>query len=917
MRKYHIFLVLIHFALMPKAFGQGIEVTATADWDDWVLFQCDNAFSWNSGYAGISVSCGDYAISDNDDDNYDAYVEYFNPDPSVNNYVVFPNGQQGLKINEGQSLSLRGRADTSSDEGQFRIVRFYLDQNGQKQTEVVHFNTTNYASLYLVEDFVFTEPGKYLIFSYSKYKRIGSDVHRRAIGWVYVLPNSPTCTGSCDFSACYVGPDAQCPEENCECDDTNTTPDGSTDYYWSGTENPVGGDLLYHAEIKTEPIPNTSFYWYKSAGEFDSDFIPKKNNPNPATDGQNTSHTIDYRLTGPLTSESYQETIYGRAARNGMLSDETTVNIVRNLVPEPRYEVDKDCFGFSAKFINTSVVLGNPDYVFYTWHFGDGNKIVESHDSSPQDATDNDPIDYEYINAGEYSPVLQITYKYNEVCGERYVFAKPENQRPFNLEALTVESRVPSYDTYTMTDVLDVSASSFQDSWIMALGGEDAVRNLNPFANGQRGLWRGEGSFALIKDRKGPQDDNRHYGTPIDMKEDGTFDLEAFNWQVHNGPAWVKASAITEYSPYGSAIENKDALNRYTTGLFGYNGELSTAVGANMKHREMAFTSFEEDVTAQANSGNLNIFNSAALRLMKIPVLGGRNEVAILGYPFLEIDKLRNLNAIEGGITLRGTNIESGGSFTIGDVAISCKFRDSRSANQAIVRFSGAGLGVLGSVWKGELNYYTAIGGNTNIENTVAEIAETGEVIDVKAHTGKRYLRVYNDFSQAQNFLELEDGKKYIISAWVQVNTNQPFDATYKSASNVTNKLGIAVLSQSGTSVAMMQPAGTIIEGWQRIEGSFTFQEEMGRISIRFQTGEYTEAYFDDLRLFPSLGNMQSYVYDPANYRLLATLDNNNYATLYSYDSEGNLYLVKKETIEGIKTIQESLSHQKGSDDNN
>ena len=40
--------------------------------------------------------------------------------------------------------------------------------------------------------------------------------------------------------------------------------------------------------------------------------------------------------------------------------------------------------------------------------------------------------------------------------------------------------------------------------------------------------------------------------------------------------------------------------------------------------------------------------------------------------------------------------------------------------------------------------------------------------------------------------------------------------------------------------------------------------------------------------------------------RLTATLDENNYATYYTYDLEGNLIAVNKETIDGIKTIQES-----------
>ena len=38
-------------------------------------------------------------------------------------------------------------------------------------------------------------------------------------------------------------------------------------------------------------------------------------------------------------------------------------------------------------------------------------------------------------------------------------------------------------------------------------------------------------------------------------------------------------------------------------------------------------------------------------------------------------------------------------------------------------------------------------------------------------------------------------------------------------------------------------------------------------------------------------------------------LDQNNYATIYEYDEQGNLFLTKVETAEGIKTIQENRGH--------
>ncbi len=42
--------------------------------------------------------------------------------------------------------------------------------------------------------------------------------------------------------------------------------------------------------------------------------------------------------------------------------------------------------------------------------------------------------------------------------------------------------------------------------------------------------------------------------------------------------------------------------------------------------------------------------------------------------------------------------------------------------------------------------------------------------------------------------------------------------------------------------------------------------------------------------------------------RLMADLDENNYASLYEYDDDGTLIRVKKETEKGIMTIRETRS---------
>jgi hypothetical protein len=67
-------------------------------------------------------------------------------------------------------------------------------------------------------------------------------------------------------------------------------------------------------------------------------------------------------------------------------------------------------------------------------------------------------------------------------------------------------------------------------------------------------------------------------------------------------------------------------------------------------------------------------------------------------------------------------------------------------------------------------------------------------------------------------------------------------------------------------------------------------------------------SFFDDIRVHPFNGNMKSFVYDQKTQKLMAELDENNYATFYEYDMEGGLIRVKKETENGFFTIQESRS---------
>ena len=99
-----------------------------------------------------------------------------------------------------------------------------------------------------------------------------------------------------------------------------------------------------------------------------------------------------------------------------------------------------------------------------------------------------------------------------------------------------------------------------------------------------------------------------------------------------------------------------------------------------------------------------------------------------------------------------------------------------------------------------------------------------------------------------------------------------------------------------------------MIEHWQRISGDVEIPDDAATMQLYvFNFGE--EVYLDDLRMHPFEGGMVTYVYDKATLRTTAELDDNNYATFYIYDEEGKLTKTKRETTEGIKTINEGRHH--------
>ncbi|UPK67461.1 hypothetical protein [Chitinophaga filiformis] len=149
----------------------------------------------------------------------------------------------------------------------------------------------------------------------------------------------------------------------------------------------------------------------------------------------------------------------------------------------------------------------------------------------------------------------------------------------------------------------------------------------------------------------------------------------------------------------------------------------------------------------------------------------------------------------------------------------------------------------------------------------------------------------------------LLSGKKVLFSAWVK-EVQDCQCSSYES-----NQVSLAVTLGDGNSVVLkIKPAGAIIDGWQRYEQVIDVPAGSSKFSVVLLATGSTTVFYDDIRIHPYNANMKSFIYDARNLRMMAELDENNYATFFEYDDDATLTRVKKETERGVKTIKETRS---------
>jgi hypothetical protein len=475
--------------------------------------------------------------------------------------------------------------------------------------------------------------------------------------------------------------------------------------------------------------------------------------------------------------------------------------------------------------------------------------------------------------------------------------------------------------------VISATAMPYSDNWPVDLTQAPTTSNLtnllsNDFFNkGSKGIWRDEESYVYVEDRKQriPTISNPN----TDIKLDGIYDtlpLYLFNVGDMSGcfPGWRKTNTVTRYNPYSYEIENKDVLGRYSSALYGYRGDLSVGVGANAAENEIAYDGFEEyDVAHQPaglveiNNGNLTVFKT--------------NSSNVLGELYREYDVTL---ASDASLTLNATPTQiaalAGKSVNVFGAGMDTYDQKIIYGTYAIASVNPAKNSITltsfpyTAVWKGKISFietYTPIFSVPNSQVIVSTTSATPGY----AHTGKSSMLIAGAVKSELYKMSLIPGKSYVLSSWLKsLNSLNENDTTsYQSPSgSYTRGISLEFYDNSGNPItgtpasSVIVPSGAIIEGWQRAEDYVTIPANTARVVLVINSGLNTTLW-DDIRIYPLTGNMQTYVYNKENYKVSAVLDNNNYATFYYYDSQGNLFLLKKETEKGIQTIQESFSHQR------
>ncbi|PSL26356.1 hypothetical protein [Chitinophaga ginsengisoli] len=361
--------------------------------------------------------------------------------------------------------------------------------------------------------------------------------------------------------------------------------------------------------------------------------------------------------------------------------------------------------------------------------------------------------------------------------------------------------------------------------------------SVNPYAYSLMGNWRPQKTYSYYGART-----ESSTAQTANLRADGTIkDFKSF-WQpnatgiqpLYDSSRWVWTSESTLFNKRGLELENKDPLDRFNAGIYGFDDALAVAVVQNSRYREAAYEGFED-------------------------------------YFF--------------GGTYCDTSCSGGRSFDFSGYRNNLDSLQSHTGKYSLRIAAGQSAGIAADILPDNgTTFNLAFNKETN------SCVTTGQVLG-SIRTGKdAILPIYSPLP----------GKQLLVSAWVKEEQD------CKGITYTGNKMSIVVKRGATSTTVTAFPKGGIIDGWQRYEQVVDVPADATALTVTLLATGTSTVYLDDLRIHPYNANMRSFVYSPSDLRIMAELDENNYATFYEYDDDGTLIRLKKETESGIKMLKES-----------
>ena len=171
-----------------------------------------------------------------------------------------------------------------------------------------------------------------------------------------------------------------------------------------------------------------------------------------------------------------------------------------------------------------------------------------------------------------------------------------------------------------------------------------------------------------------------------------------------------------------------------------------------------------------------------------------------------------------------------------------------------------------------------------------------GQVVTSQAHSGEAAWQLGEQSALTLNTMSPENfSDGMYVKFWAKATT---------SADQLASNVKVLHLETSDMySVRKIAQTGE----WQLLEAYVTASD--GNFTPQIQYLANSELWLDDIRVQPADAQVNTYVYDPATLRLVATFDDQHFGVYYQYNAEGKLIRKQRETERGKRTLQETHYH--------